>query len=274
MPSEMRMNLARHPVRDTKGNLYKDFDANFNVLKSQDVHDSIDGLFQYTVHSKTKQYTHSGLGLHDQVHDHQISVIQKKHKETGQHFNTDYSVTVYPDKCFIKSLRAISKHVDILHREQFFMFVRNILIERQPRLISGTLHTLLVYNKPDFGATPTFEINSDGYQIDKDYDEPLDFKLESNNKIIGKDPYYISHLDLHPTARRPSTIETSIAKIDLDGTKKVGIFTGIKIKGTFDQITSAFHAIDIGKKIKQNDDEFPEWPSIVEPSLSIYMLTH
>lgn len=270
-----KMNLlsAQHPVRDTRGRLYEDLD--FVVEKESHVIPSTDGLFHYHVHSKTKKdIPHvylTGKSGHDRNHHHQISVIHKKHAESGMHFNTDFSILAYPDARFVTSLRAVSKHLGKKHTAHFFDFVRDIIIETQPRLISGTLHTVLSYKKDGHGAIPTFEINEDGYQIDKDYDDTLSFQLDSKKEIIGCDPYYISDLDKVPTSRKPARIETSIAKIDLFG-KKVGIFVGLEIRGTFQQIASAFRSTDLGKKIKEDDNQFPQWPNIVHPFLSIHML--
>jgi hypothetical protein len=270
MPVKKRMVTAVHPIKDTKGNVYRDYLEAPIVVTESGKYSSADGLFEFHRHSVVeKDLPHHFHGGDVKTYNREISVHHMKQASSQELVRTEFSVGPRLDDGFTKSLNKSLKEVSKDKRSLAVDKIREAILDTNPYLLIGPIHAVLVHTGARFGLTSTFEINRDKYALSDSYDDVLN--EDSNGKVIGKNPYYISKLLGHPTPKRPHTIQVSVEEVIVEG-KRLGVFAGLTIRGTWSEVVKAYTRAGLAKKIKEGSLQSSDLPDIITPFLRVHVL--
>jgi hypothetical protein len=261
---EMTMLLAQEGTKEPEIEIY---------IPDHEIEETSDGM--HIIHNHTvreRNVPHLLPGNKIYLYERDISAHHKKDARTKEHIVTEIGIGPTLDAKFTRgSFREVLKHVDPKDRSTVVDEILRSIKASNTYLLFNTSEARLICNQGAFGLTPRFAIDGEGYSINEAYDDPVKMIFDSEGKVVGENPYYISKLVGTPTVRRPHRIEASFDVLQYRN-MLIGVFAGLNIEGPWDDITKAYAASGLAKKITSGTARFSDVPRIVWPFFSTHII--
>jgi hypothetical protein len=179
------------------------------------------------------------------------------------------------DEGFHHSLHNVLRQIASEYHGYIIGHVTDILSEHRPHaIIKNNSAQLHMHNGE--GTTPLFEVNHAGYIPHSLNVHPEKFITSTGGRVMGKEPnYYISDLDAQAYPHRMQTamriLEPNLHVMPKN-TPRVGIFTGLDVKGDMKKIASDYFHPEILSRAQNGTLQKHHIPTTVRPFVRVHAL--